>query len=35
MQLLASQPHAIKILKPESLKNQYREFIENKLLSLD
>lgn len=35
MQLLASQPHPIKILKPESLKIEYREFIENKLSSLD
>ena len=33
-QLLASQPHGIFIVKPESLKNAYQEFLEKKLAFL-
>jgi predicted DNA-binding transcriptional regulator YafY len=35
IQLLASQPHAIKVIKPERLKTEYRQFLETKLSPLE
>lgn len=35
IQFIASQPHPVKIVKPERLKTEYRAFIESKLSSLD